>query len=155
MVLSERFSVNNLNGKCYNIVMEERKYSILVVDDEEAITDMYSHALSHVGYDVSVAYDGKDAWEKIKLMHGHEIDMILLDIIMPKMDGFDLLEKLRKHAEFKHVKVIMLTNLNRPEDEAEAKKLGADDFFIKVKTSPHQLVLKVNEFFGKNLNEHE
>lgn len=132
---------------------KQKKYTILIADDESNILDMYSQVLAMAGFEVVLAGDGKDVIEKIKKMHGHQLDLILLDIIMPQIDGFDVLERLKKDIEFKHVPVIMLSNLNRQEDIDEAIRLGAKDFFVKVKTSPSQLVSKINNVLNKR--EHE
>lgn len=123
-------------------MFKTQKHSILVVDDDENILDIYSQALAMMGFKVKTAHDGKEAWEIIKDKQD-ELDLILLDIIMPKMDGFDVLEKMYKNKI--NTRVVMLTNLNRPEDMKEAKRLGAEDFLVKVKTSPTQLTKKIEQ----------
>lgn len=123
-------------------MFKTKKHSILVVDDDENILDIYSQALAMMDFKVKTAHNGKEAWEIIKEKK-NKFDLILLDIIMPKMDGFDVLEKMYKNRI--DAKVVMLTNLNRPEDMKEAKRLGAEDFLVKVKTSPSQLTKKVDQ----------
>lgn len=123
--------------------MNEKRKTILIVDDEVNILDMYSHALAQVEYVVLQAYDGKEALEKLAV--NKKVDLILLDIIMPRMDGFDTLSKIKNMKEYVKTPVIMLTNLNRNEDIEEAKKKGAIDFLVKVKHSPADLIKKINK----------
>jgi CheY-like chemotaxis protein len=126
---------------------ETKKRAILIADDEENILDIYSQSLAMVGYEIILASDGKEAIAQIK-KRSADLGLVLLDILMPKMDGFDVLQKLRRMPEAASLPVIMLTNLNRHEDIDEAKKMGAADYLVKVKTSPAQLVKKVNGFFS-------
>lgn len=123
--------------------------SILLADDEENILDMYSHALAQVEYKVIRAANGREVVEILSKHKKKIVDLILLDIIMPEMDGFDALAKIRKNKIYVNTPVIMLTNLNRNEDINEAKKLGASDFLVKVKNSPSDLIKKVNLILKK------
>lgn len=128
--------------------MEKEKIElgkILLADDEESILDMYSQALASAGWQVLAARDGDEVCRKIKDSSAGEIQLFLLDIIMPKKDGFDVLAFVSKDKRFAGTPKIMLTNLNRPEDVAEAKRLGAIDFWVKVQTPPAYLVRKVRE----------
>lgn len=129
---------------------EKKKAIILLVDDEANILDMYSHALAQVDYEILQAKDGRDAWDILASHQTKIIDLVLLDIIMPELDGFDVLRKIRKSKIYADVPVIMFTNLNRSEDIEEAKKYGAIDFFVKVKYTPADLIKKVNVILKKH-----
>lgn len=104
------------------------KYRILLVEDDTALADIYQLRLKAEGFDVQVCGDGEQA-----LAHSLDFhpDLILLDIMMPKISGFDVLDILRQTPETAGVKVIVLTALTRPEDHEKARALGADEFMVK------------------------
>jgi len=108
-----------------------KKSSILVVDDEEALRTVLSSELTNEGYDVRAAADGDEA---VSDLEKHTYDLVLLDIKMPRMHGFEVL----KHVKQKHpnTKVVMLTGFADLKNAIESKKLGADDFVSK----PYDLV---------------
>ncbi len=104
------------------------KKRILVVDDEVELVKAIRVRLEHVGYEVSVAYDGPEGLEKSKL---EKPDLILLDVMMPGLDGFEVLSRLRANPETQHVPVIMLTAKGDTESMFKAHDLGSTDYFIK------------------------
>ncbi|HEW92569.1 MAG TPA: response regulator [Thermotogaceae bacterium] len=109
---------------------------ILVVDDSEVLRRITTFNLKKAGYEVDEAVDGIDALEKLK---GFKADLILLDIMMPRMDGFTFLKNIKSDNEFSDIPVIVLTAKGGENDELKAKRLGA----IKVITkpfSPKQLI---------------
>jgi CheY-like chemotaxis protein len=105
--------------------------SILVVDDEEALRTVLSSELSGEGYQVESAGDGDEA---ISIIEKKQFDLVLLDIKMPKVDGFEVLKFIKK--SFPAIKVIMLTAFADLKNAIESKKLGAEDFISK----PYDLV---------------
>ncbi len=107
------------------------KNRILVVDDEAALRTVLSSELHTEEYMVSTASDGDEA---IELLQSHPIDLILLDIKMPRVDGFQVLRFVKE--KLPHVKVIMLTGFADLKNAIESKKLGAEDFISK----PYDLV---------------
>jgi len=113
---------------------------ILIVDDEEDLTNLFSDILESAGFEISVASDGKTALKQAKQ---HMPDLILLDIKMPKMDGFEVLKKLKAHAKTENVKVIMLSNMQGQNYIDNATSLGADDYWYKMNTHLLDLVEKV------------
>lgn len=115
---------------------------ILLVEDDQMLHSMYTQKFKHQGYDVVSAYDGA---EGVKLAESDKPDMILLDVIMPKMDGFVALKKIRKNEATMHIPVILLTNLGQEEDVKKGKELGADDYFIKANHTPQEVVDKVQD----------
>lgn len=107
------------------------KSQILVVDDEEALRSVLSGELVTSGYEVSTASDGDEA---ISVIQNKKFDLVLLDIKMPKVDGFEVLKFVKKH--FPTMKVIMLTGFADLKNAIESKKNGAEDFVSK----PYDLV---------------
>ncbi|MBI4836244.1 MAG: response regulator [Candidatus Abawacabacteria bacterium] len=108
---------------------------ILIVDDEKAIVRALSLKLSHVGFTVSTAVNGAEAWEKLQK---DSFDLILLDLVMPDQDGFSLLTALKEKANT--TKIIVLSNLTQEEDIQKAKDLGATEYFIKSNISLASLI---------------
>lgn len=118
---------------------------ILIVEDDEAINNMYQTKLKQDGYQVLSAFNGSDALEMAKK---EKPDLILLDVILPQLDGFSILEELRGSKENAKTPVIMLTNLSTEEDQAKAKKIGATDYIVKANLTPAE----VNAIVKKYLN---
>jgi two-component system, chemotaxis family, sensor kinase CheA len=116
--------------------------NIIIAEDEADLREIYSRTLQSRGFRVLVAENGEEAIEELEGNQGM-ISAVLLDILMPKMDGFDALEKIRSNEDFKQIKVIMLTNLDSPEDRQRAIELGADDFLVKSQYSPSQLAEQI------------
>jgi DNA-binding response OmpR family regulator len=134
----------------------EKKITVLIVDDDENLIEIYSQKLTSEGFVVITASDGEEAIRKIK--ESFEIlDLVLLDVVMPKMDGYDVLEKIRSSwGKYKKIPIIMLTSLSSPEDRERAKELGADRFFVKPERTPSDLVKEIREFLDeihKNENQ--
>lgn len=113
---------------------------ILVAEDEPAIAKALELKLTHAGYQVELAVDGDDALTKLG---AGKYSMLLLDLIMPKKDGFAVLEALQTAK--KKVPVIVLTNLGQEEDLERAKKLGATDYFVKADTPIADVIGHVEE----------
>lgn len=116
---------------------------ILVVEDDQFLANAYKLKLTKTGYDVQVASDGKEA---IDLMKEYVPDIILLDLIMPNMDGFVALENIKKDDRLKNITVIVASNLGQKEDIERAKALGADDFIIKSNVSIGEIIDKIGGF---------
>jgi DNA-binding response OmpR family regulator len=111
---------------------------ILIIEDEKTLARALELKLTHLGYNVRVVMNGEDG---IELLEREEFSLILLDLIMPKMDGFTVLSNLKE----KNIKtpVIILTNLSHENDTRRTKELGAKDFFIKSNTSIGVIVERV------------
>jgi DNA-binding response OmpR family regulator len=120
--------------------MEKNAKKILIVEDEKPISRAMELKLTHAGFAVKTAYDGEEA---LKIIEGETFDMILLDLILPKKDGFAVLTELNT----KNIKtpVIVLSNLSQAEDVDRAKKMGAADYFIKSNTPISSIVEYINK----------
>jgi len=104
------------------------KYRILVVDDEPAIIKLLRSSLVAEGWDVLAATDGKKA---IQIIEIEPIDLVVLDIMMPNMDGFEVCLQLREYRGYKEIAIIMLSALGKSEDKVRCLNLGADDYLTK------------------------
>lgn len=116
---------------------------ILVAEDEKPMANALSMKLGRVGFEVVNAYDGEEC---LDYFSKGKFDLILLDIIMPKLDGFKVLEKLKELKS--NTPVIVLSNLSQEDDEKKARSLGAVDFFIKSNTPIINIINKVQEFLN-------
>jgi putative two-component system response regulator len=106
----------------------DTKVKILVVDDEDRNLRLMELLLTSFGYDVFTASNGEEALEKV---HDIPPDVILLDVMMPKMDGFEVAKQLKREEETKIIPIVMVTALNEVEDRVKALEAGADDFLNK------------------------
>jgi DNA-binding response OmpR family regulator len=117
--------------------------SILLVEDDQGIALMYHNKLMQAGYQVTVAPDGVTAWRY--LQDNPAPDLILLDIVMPKKDGFELLKDIRRDAKLKNINVVILTNLSATTDREEGERLGATAYIVKAQTTPAELLETVRK----------
>ena len=116
--------------------MEAQKERILVVDDEASIRRILETRLSMIGYDVVTAADGEDA---ISTFHNTQPDLVVLDVMMPKLDGYGVCQELRKESD---IPIIMLTALGDVADRITGLELGADDYVVKP-FSPKELEARI------------
>ena len=119
---------------------------ILLVEDEEIMIGLLQRKLTQEGYDVSVARDGE---EGLKLIREIMPDIVLLDIIMPRMSGFEVMEKMQEDKELNKIPVIVISNSGQPVELDRAQKLGARDWLIKTEFDPQEVVNKVAKQIGK------
>lgn len=122
------------------------KQQVLIVEDDATIAGMYQKKFELEGFGVTLAGDGEAGVAAAK---ASAPAVILLDIIMPKMDGFATLQALKEDAATKAIPVILLTNLGQNEDVAKGTKLGAVGYLIKAQLTPAEVVAKVRELLGK------
>lgn len=121
---------------------ETFKQSILLVEDDEALIEAYSSRLIAEGYEVSSVTDGEEALSEIIKM---KPNLVILDVMMPKIDGFEVLDILRNTAETVNTKIIMLTALSRPEDIEKAQQYGVDDYFIKSQVTLNEVIDRIKK----------
>ncbi|OJI07617.1 hypothetical protein BK004_00830 [bacterium CG10_46_32] len=116
------------------------KQKILLVEDEEMLSTMYKTKFEKEGLNITVASDGEAG---IVAAQAETYDIVLVDIIMPKLDGFAVLKKLRELPQYKTTPILMLTNLGQEEDIAKGKQLGATDYLVKANFTPSQVLEKI------------
>jgi len=127
--------------------MDNTKHKILIIDDDEFLLDMYAVKFKEEGFEVDIAREGKEALNKIK--EGASPEVVLLDVVMPGMDGFELLETIRKEKLIPTSKIIMLSNLGQKEHLDKGMSLGAADYIVKAYFTPSEVVKRVNEVLKK------
>ena len=110
------------------------------------LAEMYATKFTMEGYSVERAYDGQSG---LDLAKQSKPDIILLDVIMPKLDGFSVLKELKKDPSLKSVPVLLLTNLGQEEDMKKGQALGATDYLVKANFTPTQVAAKVKELIKK------
>jgi DNA-binding response OmpR family regulator len=119
---------------------------ILIIEDEDIIVDLLQRKLTEEGYDVSVARDGVEGLSK---MREAKPDLVLLDIIMPKKGGFEVLEDMIEDEALKKIPVIIVSNSGQPVELDRARKLGVKDWLIKTEFDPQEVINKVSKQIGK------
>lgn len=126
--------------------MAESKGKILVVEDEEILLTALREELSQGGYETEGAGNGEEGIEKAK---SYKPGLILLDLVMPKMDGMTALKKLKEDPETKEIPVVILTNLSDYERISDALALGARDYLVKANYSLTDLLDKVKTVLSR------
>ncbi|MBN2016225.1 response regulator [Candidatus Dojkabacteria bacterium] len=115
---------------------------ILVAEDERPIANVLSLKLKKSGFDVKAVFDGEQA---LASLEEEDFDMMLLDLVMPKVDGFEVLKRLKEKG--KKLPVIVLSNLGQEEDIKRAREAGAREYFVKSNTPLTEVALKVKKVF--------
>lgn len=116
---------------------------ILIIEDDPFVRRFYEKLFRFQKYEVEQT---GDAYEGLELAQKGNFDLILLDIIMPKINGLEILKKLKANEKTKNIKTIMLTNIDDAKIAKEAASLGAFDFMIKSQFDPEELLKKINEY---------
>lgn len=126
--------------------MEDAHPKVLIVDDDEFLLEMYALKFKESGFEVDIASNGKYALEKIKEF---KPDVMLLDVVMPSMDGFEVLQEVRSKKLAPGAHILMLTNLGQKEDTERGIALGADDYIVKAHFTPTEVVGRVRAVLEK------
>lgn len=113
---------------------------VLIVEDDQLIYSILSRELTDAGFEVSNAFDGEQAVTAAKEVRP---DLVLLDILLPRKNGFEVLETLKADEQLAKIPVVILSNLGQPEDIKKGRDLGAIDYMVKVEFEPKQIVSKV------------
>jgi len=124
----------------------KKKAQVLIVEDDTFLSGMYVTKLTMEHFDVELASDGEQA---IKYLRQHLPDIILLDILIPKKSGFEVLKEIRKSKKTSNIPVILLTNLGEKQDVRRGLDLGADDYLIKAHFLPSEVITKIKRFVEK------
>jgi len=126
--------------------MADEKKKILIVDDDNMLLEMYVRKFNHAGFTVIGSLGSSDALQKIK--DGLVPDVVLTDVLMPNIDGFELVEKIKKEPQLAHTKVIILSNKGEQSDIEKGKQVGADGYIVKASLIPSEVVEKVKGFLN-------
>jgi len=126
--------------------VQTNQTKILLIEDDKTLVEMYSLKFNEKGFNLITAPDGLTGLELAKQKSPKTI---LLDIMMPKMDGFAVLTELKSNPKTKNIPVIMLSNLGQKSDIKKGKDLGAKDYIVKASMTPTQVVEKVKEILKK------
>ena len=118
---------------------------VLVVEDEEVMIRVLTDNLSAENFGILVARDGEQA---IKMLMTHKPDLVLLDLLMPKVNGYNVLGKLKADPDLSKIPVLVLSNLGEFEDINKAMELGADDYIVKSHHSVSEIIEKVKKYLG-------
>ncbi len=125
---------------------------ILIIEDEKTLLEAIAKKLEVENYTVDTALDGGEGLEKVK---ENKPDLILLDILMPRVDGFEVLENLNKDPELSKIPVIIISNSGQPVEIERAMSLGVKDYLIKAEFDPQEVISKVKHILDKNDGQKE
>ena len=129
-----------------NTIMDTKK-KILLVEDDTALAAVYKSRLELEGFEIREVNNGEEA---LSATVEFKPDLILLDAMMPKISGFDVLDILRNTPETTNIRVIMLTALSQPKDKERAESLGVDDYLVKSQVVIGDVVERVKHHLGMN-----
>lgn len=125
--------------------MSDMKKKILLVEDDMALASVYRSRLDLEGFETEEAHNGEEA---LSIATEFKPDLILLDVMMPKISGFEVLDILRNTPVTADIKVIMLTALSQPKDKERAEQLGVDDYLVKSQVVIGDVIARVRHHLG-------
>lgn len=113
---------------------------ILIVEDDPFLLDIYKTRLEKEGFEVTTAQNGEQAFEALKK---ESFDLLLLDLVLPELNGFELLERIKKEKKFEKLKIVVISNLGQKEDIEKAKTLGVEKYLVKAFFTPTEIVSEI------------
>jgi CheY-like chemotaxis protein len=119
---------------------------ILIIEDEEILRNLLRIKLQKEGYQVSAAQDGEDGFNLLKK---EPFDLVLSDVIMPKLGGFEVMEKMGQDPDLKNIPIIIISNSGQPAELDRARDLGAKDWLFKTEFDPVEVIVKVKKLLGE------
>ncbi|MCX6764600.1 MAG: response regulator [Candidatus Nealsonbacteria bacterium] len=125
--------------------MAESKKTILIVEDDKFLRDLMNQKLIREGFDTAEAVDGEEGIIKIKEV---KPDLVLLDLILPGIDGFEVLTKVKEDPTLSGIPIIVLSNLGQKDDIERGLQLGAKDYLIKAHFTPGEVIEKIKNILG-------
>jgi len=126
--------------------MDDKKTKILIVEDEEILLTALSEELKQEGFDVVGAKDGVEGVEKIA---SEKPDLVLLDLVMPRLDGIGALKQMKENEATKEIPVVILTNLSDYDKVSDALSMGAMDYLVKANYRLEELVAKIKNILER------
>jgi len=135
-------SINQPNQR--ESVLIKYMKQILLVEDDPFLIDIYTTKFKEMGFVIEVAQDGSQAMRKIA---EKKIDLVLLDIVLPHVDGWEILKKIREEPGLKDLKVVILSNLGQQSEVDKAFSLGATKYLIKAHYTPSEVVEEIKKIF--------
>ena len=120
--------------------------SILLIEDDPFIVDIYSKKLKEAGFSVGIASDGREALKKLE---EKKPDLLILDIVLPNIDGWEFLRKIRNKPSLKDLSVIILSNLSQKSEIEKSKEFGAIRYLVKAYYTPTQVVEEIKTILEK------
>lgn len=124
------------------LIMENVKKSILLIEDDSFLIDIYTAKLKDAGFLTEVAADGENGLKKLK---DKKFDCLLLDIVLPQIDGWRVLRELKNNEKTKNLKIIILSNLGQKEEVEKGMKMGASKYLIKSRYTPNEVVEEIKK----------
>lgn len=128
--------------------MNNNTKKILIAEDDDFMRNMYESKLSMEHFEVVPVVNGEDA---VKTLNTEKIDLVLLDIMMPKLNGFEVLSWIRNQRNLKKIPVILLTNLSEGDQVQKGLSLGANDYIVKAQFTPEEVVEKIKKYITQNV----
>jgi DNA-binding response OmpR family regulator len=127
-------------------VAASQKASILIVEDDPLLVKMYTTKFNKEGFEVSTAQDGE---EGLTVAASKKIDFMIVDVMMPRLSGIDMLARLRQDPKYQAIPVIVLTNLTQKEEAVKLQGLGVKEYLVKANLTPSEVVAKVKQYLGQ------
>ena len=128
--------------------MGKKRYKILIIDDDIFLLEMYSQKFKEHNFEIYTALSGQEALSQLE-DGALSPDILIVDIVMPSMDGFELLKRIRDEKLCENARVLVLSNLGEQSDIEKAKQLGIDGYIVKASATPSEVVEKVIEMVEK------
>lgn len=115
---------------------------VLIIEDDTFLQDLEASKLKSEGYEVISAYTGEEGMDKV---YAEDLGLVLLDLILPKIDGFEILKRIKEDEKLKKIPIIIFSNLSDSKDIDRAKELGATDFMVKSNFTLDELAKHINK----------
>ena len=125
--------------------MAESSKKVLIVEDDQQISRVYEIQLKKEGISTIVARDGEEA---IKLLMKEKPDLVVLDLMLPKKDGFDVLREVRGNPDLSKIPMIIISNLGQADDKTRALELGATEYLVKIDQSILEIIKKIKNYLN-------
>lgn len=126
--------------------MADTQKKVLIVEDDEHISKVYQIQLAKEGLAINLAQDGEEA---VRLINSEKPDLVILDLMLPKKDGFWVLEEIRKDSKNSKIPILVISNLGQKTDEKRAMDLGASEYLVKIDYPIQEIITKIKSYLKK------